>query len=89
MLVQGEHWDWGLREHRDLDKALLGALAAIHSRGLVHGDLHQGNILVTADRRTVIADIEGAELQAPAAIMETEMRDLSRRLAYPVQIGLV
>lgn len=86
VLVQGEQWGWSLRKHRDLDKALLDALAAIHSRGVVPGDLHDGSILVTADGRICIVDFEGAELQAPAATMETEMRDLSNRLAHPVPI---
>ena len=85
-LVQGKQWGSSLQKHRDLDKALLDVLAAIHSRGVVHGDLHNGNILVTADRRIFIVDFEGAQLQAPAATMETEMRDLSRRLAYTVPI---
>ena len=85
MLVQGEHWNWFLQRHRDLDKALLDVLAAIHSRGVVHGDLHKSNILVTTDRRIVILDFAAAQLQASPGAPEAEMLDLARRLAQPVQ----
>ena len=86
MLVQGEQWDWHLPKHRELDQALSDVLAAIHSRGVLHGDVHDGNILVTADRRIVIVDFEDAKLQAPATATDAEMHDLSRQLFHPVQI---
>ena len=84
MLAQGECWDKSWQRHRDLDKALLDALAAIHSRGVLHGDLHSGNILVTAEGCIVILDFGAGEVQAPAAATKAEMHDLSRRLVWPV-----
>ena len=81
MLAQGQHWDWFLRKHRELDRELLDALAAIHARGILHGDLHKDNILVTADRRIMILDFAAAQLEAPAAAMEAEMTELSEMLA--------
>ncbi|MBX3199224.1 MAG: sigma 54-interacting transcriptional regulator [Labilithrix sp.] len=36
---------------------VLSALASLHRRGLVHGDLHPGNVLVGGDGRAVLIDL--------------------------------
>ncbi|MBX3206663.1 MAG: sigma 54-interacting transcriptional regulator [Labilithrix sp.] len=36
---------------------ILSALASLHRRGLVHGDLHPGNVLVGGDGRAVLIDL--------------------------------
>jgi RIO-like serine/threonine protein kinase len=73
MLVQGEHWDETRQEHRDLASELVSALSAIHAKGVLHGDVHDGNILITPDGRIVMLDFAGAEVQAPASETDAEM----------------
>ncbi|MBO3748711.1 class III lanthionine synthetase LanKC [Streptosporangiaceae bacterium NEAU-GS5] len=43
------------------------AVAALHSRGVVFGDLHPNNVLVTADDRLVLIDFEAASLASDQA----------------------
>lgn len=38
--------------------SLRGAVASLHARGRVHGDLHPGNVLVREDRTVVLIDLE-------------------------------
>lgn len=85
MLVQGEQWDYMLQKHRELDSALLSVLSAIHRSGFLHGNLHTGNILVTAERRIVILGFGRAQPRAPARDRAMEWRCLSDVLAVPVQ----
>ena len=47
--MQGEPGDWHSRTIRALDGQLLAVLDSIHSFGICHRDLHQGNILVTSN----------------------------------------
>ncbi|MEN1726840.1 MAG: serine/threonine-protein kinase [Pseudomonadota bacterium] len=44
----------------ELAKALAAALAAIHERGLVHGDLKAANVLIEADGRVLLLDFGSA-----------------------------
>lgn len=41
-------------EFRKIASELASGLAAIHARGLVHGDLKPGNVMVTDDRATIL-----------------------------------
>jgi class III lanthionine synthetase len=53
-----EYVDWALR----MLGRVADAVAALHDRGVVFGDLHPENILVTADDRLVLIDFEVASL---------------------------
>lgn len=45
---------YGADEFRKIASELSSGLAAIHARGLVHGDLKPGNVMVTDDRATIL-----------------------------------
>ena len=54
-------WAWEM-----VDK-VAAAIGLLHGRGVVFGDLHPDNILVTADGRVVLIDFEVSALAADAA----------------------
>ena len=58
----------------------------IHEAGIVHGDLHKGNILVTSDNRVIILDFEGSQMHADPKQMATEMKDVTSWQA--MRVGL-
>ena len=83
--LQGEPWDWNQRSHQALDRDLRKALGRIHEAGVLHGDLHKGNILVTyEDRRIFILDFEASEMEATPEDMAEEMRNLTSLQAMRV-----
>ena len=51
-----DYTDWALDIHRQVEEAV----AAVHERGIVIGDVHTDNILVRPDGRVVLVDFEGA-----------------------------
>src|SRR5882757_9422869 len=53
-----EYVDWALDMLQHVDKAV----DALHERGVVFGDLHPENILVTPEKRLVLIDFEVATL---------------------------
>jgi predicted Ser/Thr protein kinase len=55
-----EYTDWVL----DVLPRVERAVEALHARGVVFGDLHPDNILMTGDDRLVLIDFEGATLAA-------------------------
>ena len=83
--MQGMAWDWHLAAHRALDKEVLSALHQIHQLGVLHGDLHAGNILVTPKNKIVVLDFDGACLEAPANQLTAEQDHWAMLLA--VQVG--
>lgn len=87
--MQGQEWNWFLKRHRELDAELLSVLAAIHAKGVRHGDIHKGNMIVTADNRVVILDFDKAELDAPAAELAAEYEYVSNVLAMPVRTAVL
>jgi tRNA A-37 threonylcarbamoyl transferase component Bud32 len=58
-----EYTDWAL----DMIAGVERAAAALHERGVVFGDLHPDNVLVTADGRLVLIDFEVSTLAADRA----------------------
>jgi serine/threonine-protein kinase len=82
-----------LREIAHLGIQLAEGLAAAHERGIVHGDLKPGNLLVTSDRRLKILDFGMAKLLHPegpdATPTITETRAITGTLPYmsPEQLG--
>ncbi|MGI5212615.1 protein kinase family protein [Plantactinospora sp. CA-290183] len=58
--------------------AVAGAIAAIHSTGMVHGNLHPGTVMVGDDGRVVLADarVDGADTP------ETDVRAVGGILYY-------
>lgn len=57
-----EHSAWAL----DLYQRVEDAVAAVHDRGIVIGDVHMYNVLVRPDGRVVLIDFEGASDVADA-----------------------
>ncbi|WP_151476128.1 class III lanthionine synthetase LanKC [Streptomyces albicerus] len=51
-----DYTTWALDIHRQVEDAV----AAVHKRGIVIGDVHTDNILVRPDGRVVLIDFEGA-----------------------------
>lgn len=45
--------------------AVAGAVAAVHSSGMVHGNVHPGSVLIADDGRVVLADMHGEAADAP------------------------
>ena len=82
--MQGSPWDYDSPTHRALDAKLCTALASIHSKGVLHSDVHEGNILVTNDGSVFILDFAGAELQAPSEQLAEERSYVETLLAMQV-----
>ena len=60
--MQGEPFDWHSHVHRTMDSQLLAVLDSIHSFGICHRDLHQGNI--SSHKQIVLLDFAGANLES-------------------------
>ncbi len=54
--------DYGLARRRRLAVSLLDAYLDLHRRGVLHGDVHPGNVLVLADDSVRLVDFGGARL---------------------------
>ncbi|MDO0910291.1 class III lanthionine synthetase LanKC [Streptomyces sp. DT2A-34] len=57
-----DYASWALDIHRQVEEAV----AAVHGRGIVIGDVHTFNVLVRPDGRVVLIDFEGASDVAQA-----------------------
>lgn len=69
-------WDWHAPSHRALDHKLKSALVQIHDAGVLHRDLHEGNILVTPDHRVLVLDFAAAQLDPRRELMDAELESL-------------
>ncbi len=85
--MQGTTWDWHSAAHRALDDEVLSALDEIHKLGVLHGDLHEGNILITTECKVVVLDFDGARMEAPAAELIAEQDHVALLLAMQVNLG--
>lgn len=89
LAMQGTTWDWHSAAHRALDGEVLSALDEVHKLGVLHGDLHEGNILVTPERKVVVLDFDGARLEAPASELIAEQDHVALLLAMQVGHGFI
>lgn len=87
--MQGTTWDWHLAARRALDDEVLSALDEIHKLGVLHGDLHEGNILVTPECKVVVLDFNWARLEAPATELIAKQDHMALLLAMQVGYGFV
>lgn len=74
--TQGVPWDWHAPSHRALDHKLKSALVQIHDAGVLHRDLHEGNILMTPDHRVLVLDFAAAQLDPRRELMDAELESL-------------
>ena len=79
--MQGEPFDWHSHIHRTLDSELLEVLDKIHESGICHRDLHQGNILVTANNQIVLLDFAGANLNSAVEDRIAERKHMAMLLS--------
>ena len=82
--MQGISWNWSKPSHRPLDSKLKAALAQIHAAGILHNDLHEGNILVTPDDQVFILDFAGSRQHASRKWLREEEEALMEELATKV-----
>ena len=71
--MQGMPWDWCEPSQRALKHKLKSALDQIHAAGVLHRDLHEGNILVTPDHRVLVLDFAGAQMNPTQELVDLEM----------------
>ena len=85
--MQGSTWDWHTAAHRALGDEVLSALDQIHKLAVLHGDPHEGNILVTPERKVVVLDFNGARLEATATGLTEELGHVALLLGMQVGYG--
>ena len=71
--MQGMPWDCCEPSQRALKHKLKSALDQIHAAGVLHRDLHEGNILVTPDHRVLVLDFAGAQMNPTQELVDLEM----------------
>lgn len=79
--LQGEPFDWHSKVHRTLDRELLAVLDTLHSFGICHRDLHQGNILVTSYKQIILLVFAGADLESKAEDRVAERNHMAMLLS--------
>ena len=84
LCLQGSAWEWNSRAHKALTPKLLNALDMIHKAGVLHGDLHKRNILVTPSRQIFILDFDGSEPHASHELLVAEKAHMTDLLSYMV-----
>ncbi|CAM6089793.1 unnamed protein product [Calypogeia fissa] len=65
---------------KEIAMAVFQALMAIHSHGVLHGDLHEGNILVLLNGDVQIIDFGFAEYSSSSARQDRELHQLENFL---------
>ena len=77
---QGVPWN-GNPAHRKLDGKFWATMTRIHQIGVVHKDLHPGNIIVTDNSRITVLDFASSCLDAPASELDKEQEYLELMLS--------
>ena len=79
-----EHGPLGAREAVDLLRGVVAGLAAVHARGVVHGDVKPANVLLTPDGTPKLSDFGVAQRERAATVtLATAPRGLTPRYAAP------
>ena len=84
--LQGTAWDWSSKLHKAVIHKLLEALDRIHEAGVLHGDLHKRNILVTPSRKVFILDFDGCRLHASEKRRKAESAQMAEHLQHMVSL---
>lgn len=87
--AQGESWDWNSESHRSLDGESLRLLDCMHCLGVLHGDIHRGNIIVTPSQQVVLLDFGHSVYPASPSDMAAEQQWLQDILAIKVRTCLL
>ncbi len=94
LLASGEDWiawrwrDGRLAQRSDLDR-ILPVVRAMHERGVLHGDLHLGNILI-CDGEVMLLDLQHMHFLpvAPGILQRRELGYLAYSLGEPLPESL-
>ena len=85
---QGTAWEWNLRAHKAFIHRLVNAVELIHEAGVLHGDLHKRNILVTPSGQIFILDFDGSELRASHERLAAEKTHMTDLLSHMVRLTM-
>ena len=88
LYLQGTAWEWNLRAHKAFIHKVVNAVDLIHEAGVLHGDLHKGNILVTRSGQIFILDFDGSELRASHERLVAEKAHMTDLLSYMVRLTM-
>ena len=69
-----------------LGPRLLEALQHVHDLRIRHGDLHEGNVLVTPEGSVFLLDFGNCELDAPDSALEDEQYYVSHLLSMKPRV---
>lgn len=72
--VQGSAWDSYAPSYKALVQMLESVMDEIHAAGVVHGNLHNGNILVTPDNHVLVLDFARAVLDPTDELVKAEKK---------------
>ena len=85
LCLQGIAWEWNSRAHKALSQKLMKALELIHKAGVLHGDLHKHNILVTPSGQIFILDFDGSKPRASHELLVAEKAHMTDLLSHMVR----
>lgn len=85
LFLQGSAWEWNSHVHKALTQKVVNAVDMIHKAGVLHGDLHKRNILVTPSSQIFILDFDGSELRASHELLLAEKAHMIDLLSHMVR----
>jgi len=86
VLAQGRPWDWLSPARRALAPCMLAVLQRVHDHGILHGDLHEGNILMVARDSVFLLDLGACDLEPNDWDLAAERRDFAHLLSLRRQM---
>ena len=86
--LQGTAWEWNSRAHKAFTHKVANAVDLIHEAGVLHGDLHKRNILVTPSGQIFILDFDGSKLCASHERLVAEKAHMTDLLSYMVRLTM-